>query len=780
MTTSYSFKLKARPGENNLLFDHLVETAEACREKVRTFSTETLLGITQPQMQKIAYLMGLGHDLGKATKAFQRRLEDPSYAVAETHHALLSALFTWDLVSAYGIQEGIPEQSLRAIASLVFLAVKCHHGSLVNVREALGTQLERSLLDRQLDDLHEDELGAIINCGATFLNYTFTKNRILEITRPSFLRNSWMALHRHYRYYKGLPMFLLHKYLFSILTSSDKETVIFGEKQPLVFLQRPGELQSAVEEYKRELPSAPLNEMREKLYYETKANIATISAEDRILSLNMPTGTGKTLTALAAALQIQQRFSKEGLIVYCLPFTSIIDQSYEEYAKIFEHAQGFKPTSTQLLKHHHLAEKEYVGDENQEWSDPQQEYLIETWQSQIVVTTFVQFFESLAGKRNRLLLKLQRIQNAVIILDEVQAVPIKYWDFIQEILLTLVKEYNCHLLLVTATLPLIFTPNEVKSLIPEPKKYFHSLHRTRLILRHRKKMCLEEFYREIDLLIRNNPNSDILIVLNTIASATAVYEFVARQSYLHELVFLSTYVVPKVRIKRIHNLRSKGRPKIIVSTQLVEAGVNISVDLVIRDFGPLDSINQVAGRTNRHGENENPSLVYIYQLVDENGNPYAKKIYDVSLLSATMETLADATEISEEQYWELNQAYYKCVSLKRCEYDKDLINQAELLDHCEVAKNFKLIEELPKLPVFVELDSEAQELWKRYKDLNGLKDLEKRRAFAEFKIDFSNFVVNVTEKDAGGLTSEGNFYYVPNTQIDKFYDEHTGFKKGVK
>ncbi|MDS1029151.1 CRISPR-associated helicase Cas3' [Bacillota bacterium LX-D] len=772
MKTSYSFRLKARPDE--LLVDHALQTANSCREKM--LDVLPSLGIPAGFLKNVSYLIGLGHDLGKATTYFQKRLEDPSFKTAVTNHSELSAMITWDLVQQYGTQNKCDPELVKLVGVLAYLVVRKHHGAIGNAENILETDADEDVLEKQLGSLDIAEVLAIIAESEIPVEYQWNKEVLLKLRKTVW--KSWDKLLD----YSGMPLYYLHKLFFSALVASDKGSVILQGRKPSL-AQGDGSKIPMIEHYKKKFNGdSTLDIMREELYQEALRNVEKF-LDNPLLSLNMPTGTGKTLTSLAVAYRIKELLNKSGPIIYCLPFTSVIDQNYQVFEEVIENYSKRLPTSSELIKHHYLAAKDYK-DAEQEWNPDESRFLIQAWESELIVTTFVQLFHTLAGNGNRQLIKLHRLKNAVIILDEVQAIPVKYWCFIRKVLKTLAQELQCHIILVTATLPLIFDQSEIKNLITKPQAYFQKVNRTKLKLYHTKPLLLQDFYHHLECLIEQNNNKDILIVLNTIQSAAQVYDYLKDKEYQRDYFYLSSYVVPKERTERLKQLKDKKnkkqKPKLIVTTQLIEAGVDLDVGLVIRDFGPLDAINQVAGRCNRHWNRSEAEQVYIFRLLNDKGKDFAFMIYDPILLLATQECLNGASEVPEQDYWLLNNKYFEKLKIKRSEEDKKLIDLAGRLEHDTVSRSFQLIEDLPKTPVFIQLDAEAEKLWQKYLAMINEKEAwQQKEAFSEFKKEFMEYVINVTEKDTAGLSQVEDFYLISKEQLNDFYHLETGFiRKG--
>ncbi|GAI75295.1 unnamed protein product, partial [marine sediment metagenome] len=247
------------------------------------------------------------------------------------------------------------------------------------------------------------------------------------------------------------------------------------------------------------------NEIRETVLKNIKDSC---NITQKIFTLTAPTGTGKTLISLSAALLLRKILKNtyglkcEPHIIYSLPFTSIIDQNHSVFNEVLDQIGDFKEHENEyLLKHHYLSEIFYKteGIDKEEGVD-ESLALIETWESEIIVTTFIQLFHTLIGYKNRSLKKFHNIVNSIIILDEVQNIPVEYWDLIRVILIGLTEYFNCRIILMTATKPLIFQKGEYKELVDDYEKYFKKTELNRVCLQvdSNKKQEIIDFYNSLD------------------------------------------------------------------------------------------------------------------------------------------------------------------------------------------------------------------------------------------------------------------------------------------
>ncbi len=439
--------------------------------------------------------------------------------------------------------------------------------------------------------------------------------------------------------------FIILNLLYSLLIDADKSDVIIRDIS--VFKRMESISGNLVDNYKAKstFADSPINNLREKAYIEiTQSNI---NPDEKICSINLPTGIGKTLTSLSYALKLRESRGLKHRIIYALPFLSIIDQNSFVFETVIKE-NGINPDSNILLKHHHLSEIFYRKAEN-EFELDEAKILIEGWNSEIIITTFVQLFHSLISNRNKSIRKFHRLANSIIILDEIQSIPVKYWMLLKNVLSHLSEMLDAYIILVTATEPLIFGKGEIKGLA-DKDFYFKALDRISIKPMLDKAMTISELSGCFDF----KDKKTYLFIFNTITAARDFYNLI--KDGRRRTTYLSTQITPKERLERINKIK-KGLYKVAVSTQLVEAGVDIDFDVVVRDIAPLDSINQAAGRCNRNGKQK--GKVYIVSLSDDRGRLYSSYIYDPVLIDITRKILSNRTEIKESELLRLNDEYYK-------------------------------------------------------------------------------------------------------------------------
>jgi CRISPR-associated endonuclease/helicase Cas3 len=338
---------------------------------------------------------------------------------------------------------------------------------------------------------------------------------------------------------------------------------------------------------------------------------------------------------------------------------------------------------------------------------------------------------------------------------------------------------------MTATQPLIFEPGEIWELLPDKERYFKRLDRVELQLKL-EPVELRDFIEEVISDIEENPGKSFLIVLNTIQSSQIVYEAIMDKGLPNiSFFYLSTMVAPVERLARIRAATVEKGRRVIVSTQLVEAGVDLDVDVVYRDFATLDSINQVAGRCNRNAASGR-GTVKLRNLRDERGRLIHEYIYgkDLVPLIKTQEVLEGRNSILEAEFLETVERYY-CLLQGSLSTDdaKKILRHLNDLDFKKLREEFSLIEDdQPKVDIFVELDDEAEMVWRNYLEVKALNDrAERKLRFTALKRRFYDYVISIPERYASeeGVNGGDEVGYIPRALVDRgnTYRRDIGFNR---
>jgi CRISPR-associated endonuclease/helicase Cas3 len=547
-----------------------------------------------------AELAGLLHDLGKYSERFQLRLRNPA----------IHGLNHWAAGTAHAA-------ALKAWA--VAFAADGHHTGIPALNEAeAGTPL-RQTVSSFADATRRLELtGQCPEDAATLLS-RFNQDRL---TLPPF---SPRAVGKERRFEEALRT----RMLLSCLVDADRLDTEnhFDASQTaqrtVPNLQPECALQTLRQCLDAKPADGPVNALRKQLLHDC-LNAAT--KPPGLFTLTAPTGSGKTLSSLAFALQHivhhnarlpendPRRFRR---VIVVIPFTSIIEQTARVYRELFEAVFG----GDFVLEHHSaVAPRERKEDQGRDSEDERlrrARLAAENWASPLVVTTNVQFFQSLFSNRPSDCRKLHNIGRSVILFDEVQTLPTRLVPSLLSGVSLLVRDYGVSAVFMTATQPAFATagkalpydwqPTEISS---NPGAMAETLRRTRIELPEpRAEMSWPDLAEKLTTV----PQS--LCVVNTTNDARELFSLVQAadsQSAFH----LSARLCPAHRQEKLKVIRAQlagGKPCRLISTQLIEAGVDVDFPVAFRALGPLDSIIQTAGRCNREGRHAEPCPVIVFR-----------------------------------------------------------------------------------------------------------------------------------------------------------------------
>ncbi len=750
----------ARPGEP--LKEHLDAVGKYME---RVFSEQrNLISLKNLPSPEFFYLVGFSHDFGKYTSYFQKYLETGERAPRNLHHhSLISAFY-----SAWRVSRLTKDERLWYIA---FFVVKHHHGDFSDVDLM---EIDRDFIGTQVEDICKHSELISQDLGDDVKEFVQWMKDFEDVSRS--LRKG--------RYYiekdESLDWYYLASYVFSLLVSGDKFSSAGIGKVDRTHIPF-----DAVDEYRScrfPSPGGDIDKLRREIYDEVMEKFHSFSDSSlpSILSVNAPTGMGKTLINLSLALRIRHRKNYPARIIYALPFTSIIDQTYEVVEDVLEKTVGDYAISPHryLIKHHHLAEITYKSG-NEEIPLSEALLLVDSWESEIIVTTFVQLFHSIVAYRNRLLKRFHNLVGTVIILDEIQNIPAEYWEIVRQFLKDMTEKFSVHVIFSTATKPLIFEEGEYEEMVENQEKYI--LVRTRS--HYEKEIDNLDSLRDVFIERLHEGNSHLL-VFNSINSSLDFYEMIRNRLEEYVLFYLSANVIPRDRRRRISEIKaslSRGKKIVLVSTQVVEAGVDLDFDRVWRDIGPFDSIVQVAGRCNRNYRLQEGD-VSIVRLKDDKVL-VASRVYGSLLPYVTDELLKNKPIFNERDYSQMVEKYYKMLLEKGFEGAakrewEELFRDLARFKFDKVRK-FALIKQLPiYIDVFVQVDEESKAIFEEFVELVlREKDIRRRQEnYARLRNRFRDFVISVPKSFTDGIETEP-YPHVPLDLKDEFYDMETGFKR---
>lgn len=742
------------------------------------------LGFSKLNFDKIIKYTGRFHDFGKYTTFFQDYL-DGRFDGAEKNHSILSAVVILNYLKN---KEKLSDKEKY----LIYYFIRFHHSNLQSPgQDSLIDQFKNIRLKKTIDKQKEK----------IFDKKCLIKKEIdIDIFNDKYFqifKDDIEDIIDNLSDEENIENYFLITYLFSLLIEADKlsasHTKLYHLKNISIDL---------VNNYVKLKPKIfeETFKKRNQVKQEIESSIENINIKSEgLFTITAPTGIGKTLSSLNFAIKLRDKTNKEQgyfpQIIYCLPFINIIDQTVDEFENVF------KNESIQIIKHHSYTDIFSLSKETEKQDYDYQNYkmLVETWQGDIIITTFVQFLQTLIGIKNKALKKFNHFAGSIIIMDEVQSINCKYWPLTGASIYYLNKFLNTKIILMTATQPPFFKnlkkldiQEEIKpiELLSNNKTYFENLNRTKIVplLQTDLKDSIDfiEIFKQY-----YDKTKSTLIVVNTIKRSTQIFEEIKR-NYENEinkgqmcLFYLSTSLVPKQRllvIKKLKKLLAGKISLILVSTQSVEAGVDLNFDIGFRDIGPLDSIIQVAGRINREGDKNHYSPLYVLSYKDDSSWVYGHIIPKVS-----KDILRKYKEIPENQYQQLVEEYFnKINSESLSQQDSIEIFQAMKRLEFSSGNNNKSVSDFQLIDVRYEI---VEVFIDFYKGKNKSTSILEKFLFAKKNKDqssimkmkkrFYSYVVSVNKKRLAGLTQSfqlfEDFYYIPNNMIDQYYSMETGF-----
>jgi len=555
---------KISDANKQLLSDHLAGTAQRAGE------------FAVAELSEIAKLAGLWHDIGKYADSFQEKLNGKQNRYP---HAAPGAIELMERI----------DKTQRPLACMLAYCIAGHHTGLPDGGS-------------KYDDPDSDSLWAALNRKKRYVGEWDYSAYQAEMALPqtdsaefqTMLTGGKAVSKEEY----AEKYAFLTRYLFSCLTDAD----FLDTEQyytPEINRSSRHDFVSAADAVSTRLSGfrAETKLQKTRAILQEQAFIAAEKTSG-ISILNMPTGSGKTLCSLQIAMQkIRASAGRLKRIIYVIPFTSIIEQTAAE----FEDLIGAHVT---VLQHHSNFSYEDVPDAD---TAKKLRLAAENWDSPVIITTAVQFFESLYHYKSSHLRKLHNMADAVIVLDEIHMLPIKQLKPCLRAIGYISELLHSEILLLSATMPDLaaqfrrFVPDcQVNELISDQAAFvdfakcsYHDLGKT-----------------DFETIVQKASESQSsLIVVNRRADAREIYRMLSGNKF-----HLSTYMTPHDRSETVRKIRQAlgdGEQVTVVSTSLIEAGVDLDFETVFRELAGLDNILQSGGRCNREGKRENGN-VYIF------------------------------------------------------------------------------------------------------------------------------------------------------------------------
>lgn len=615
------------------------------------------------------------HDLGKGSAAFQAYIHAPEAwkgDPSEKAHTPLSLVLTL----GYAQAERWDETFTLAAA----LAVRGHHGGQVSE----GEELSRALIDDvtfkalsvQIASLDLALLGD--DTGLTLPSFVDATEAI-DAARDA-IEDALTAFRRR-TLGDAVTRRFLARAAYSVLLEADKAFLAVEPPRIKEYLQRKRSSLACekVEALCAELPKTPMDALRARALAATREGL-TRDPDAPLRTLTLPTGAGKTLIAARWALDERARAggapADAPTIILALPMLSIVDQT----EAVWRAALGAGPDDGDtLLPYHSLSAREY----DSELERGTEDFYIDTWRSEVVVTTFDQLLLALYSDRAKHAMRYHRLLNARIVLDEAQYVPPVLWTALTEGLRALTELGTTRVLAMSATpSPCIEGAREV---LEDPSALYAGLARYELTFEHETPVDFETFIaRTIARCHEHRERGETtLVTLNVRATAQETWERLCGAGL--DPWLLSGDMTPAHRLTVIARLKA-GASRVVVSTQCVEAGVDLDMHHVIRDFAPLDALVQIAGRCNRHAKRSEPGTVTVVRVKNPHGRDDAGCIYDPVSLQCTEEVLRGAARVPEREVLGLCRAWFARIAERRYRGGEHFRRWARIEDAIDVRK----------------------------------------------------------------------------------------------
>jgi CRISPR-associated endonuclease/helicase Cas3 len=763
--------------------------------------------------QKLRFLVeniGLYHDLGKYTTFFQNYMVNGE---TKNPHLKQHAKF-----GSYALFEKILRGGDEYAALLALYVIVHHHKSLTYFKDLQNLTDENNeagggLCNQEIFHAQKKTLITHLNQISAEMGEPQLADFIKFPKANTFFKGVDNVVKS-----KNIENFFLINYLFSLLIEADKldasntavyqRLVISADKvEERLKIMREISLKKGISLEDYEVKQALRTEVRQKVnlrLHEIDLN------NNRLFTLTAPTGVGKTLTALDFALKLKSLVPEleKAQIIYALPFVNIIEQGFDEYQKVFG-------DSAKIFAHYQYADVFGEDDKNKD-NDIEVHYNnkkmeLDTWQADIVITSFVQFFQTLIGYRNKVLKKFNHLAGSIIILDEVQTLRLEQLPLIGAALHYLTKYMNARVILMTATKPQMMDlafkhilENEGEErpqafeLLDTHENIYAQYKRTKIVpllaIKFEKGEETNMFVKEAFL--KNwSSNESCLIVVNKVNRCIDVFDAIKKhfitEGVVNPIYCLSTNILPAHRFERIAQIKADlddGKKPILIATQVVEAGVDLNFDKGFRDLGPIDSIVQVAGRVNREANPINPERPHLPIFITDMGD--CQSIYKELTTRQARKALEGKDEIFEADYLKLVETYFDATgevasfkkdsidifeAMKSLRYDGDNPKQETYVSSFEIIQFQSNV-----VSVFVDLESgrEAKEAFKKMLFLKNPKAKQKaKEAFdKDHKRDFHQHIIAVPKQFVEGILDEkqkliDKIWLAPQSH----YDFETGF-----
>ena len=689
--------------ESHLLLSHLNDTAKRAGKFAHRFGSSEL-----------AASIALGHDIGKYCAKFQRRIRGENLTV---DHSTPGGQLMWS-------------QNDSPLGMIAAYCIMGHHGGLPDGGSTLDSSDEPTL--------HGRRKRAVEDCSEYIHELALPRlNPSDKIPRDGF----------------GAAFFI--RMLFSVLVDADfldTEAFFQGKARrdnetDIAALQK--RLEKQIASYIN--PTTPLSELNSRRTNLLSNCLSASQETSGLFTLTAPTGSGKTIASLAFALSHAAKWNKRR-VIYIVPYNTITEQN----AAVFEGLLG----EEHVLQHHSNVQYDDGSEESS-----RKRLATENWDYPVIVTSSVQFFQSLFGSKTSVCRKLHNIADSVLVFDEAQMIPAPYLIPCVRAIRELVEEYSCTAVLATATqsaLDRFFKPLMPREITEDPRALYDFLRRATIV-------TLSQPLTDDDLANRLSGHEQVLCIVNTRRMAQILFQkLLATQS--DGTFHLSTLMTPFHRskvLKEIRSCLSNRQDCRVISTSLVEAGVDLDFPVVYRAQAGLDSIVQAAGRCNREGKRP-AAESFVYAFTSGEHKPPRVIEQNIAAARTALRKHDDPASLQAiTSYFE--QLYY--VKGQEALDSKNIVRKMNgslrsfSFPFREISEKFKLIEEDTRVVYYLK---EASDFEERLRSGERSRDLFRKLGAHSVSLYPSDFQA-LYEIGAVERLDEGVFLL-----LDYYYDKDFG------
>ena len=582
---------------------------------------------------KIAELAAIFHDAGKLNPNFQLKINknfNKKIKIGYSNHAYLSALsfICYCKVNQDKLLNDSGNMIERYKIASVLTVIAHHHGNLPNFPNIFNEE-EYSELLSFLDKNPYLPISEFIENYIKHNHFSVTnkKPEELEHYRGPFL----YQITNSQSITNPLDFFIETQFAFASVIAADKSDASNYETQEYI-AEFCNKYNSNLDAYIKQFElNSEINKIRNEIRKKANEKIKEELNKNnpRVFSLTAPTGSGKTIMLLSLAGEILN-FQKNLRIIYALPFLSITEQVEEVCHKIFKEQKDYirRIDSKSENKDFEKLQSKLDGDPEAIEKILETQFAEDTFDYPFIITTFVRLFETLISNKNSTLLKLPNFANTIFLIDEIQSLPPRLYGFFVAFLDSFCKKFNSYAIISTATMPEFELPENNKHNLHEffgdytkpiellSLKYFNEKVFNRYSI---ERLPYPVTTNDIANMIKKEQSS-ALVILNTIQDTKDLFAQLKLIGIDSEIILLNTHFTlsdRKKKIKHSKDLLKNGKRIILISTQLIEAGVDIDFPIVYRDFCPIPNIVQSAGRCNRNNKKNNGKII-VFDLQKDN------------------------------------------------------------------------------------------------------------------------------------------------------------------